>query len=174
MTASNGMRERFAARVIILDHEGRVLLMRGHDEHNPMRSWWFTLGGGIDPGETPVEAALREVVEEAGISLTPRDVVGPILKRTSVFDFAQEHIVQHEVFYLARVANNVAITREGWTDVERRFVDDLAWMTVQELHDSPCEVFPKSLPQIVANLAHGWDGTVLQLGLDDENTSIGL
>lgn len=174
MTRHANLRERHAARVILLNNQGRVLLMRGHDEHNPSRSWWFTMGGGIDPGETPQQAAIREVSEEAGITLSPQDLLGPILERTALFDFAQEHIIQHEVFYLAYVADDVAITRDGWTEVERSFVDDLAWMSVPELQNSPCEVFPRGLPGILANLAHGWDGTVLQLGLEDENTTIGL
>lgn len=37
---------------------------------------WALPGGRLDPGETAIEAALREVHEEIGISLTEADVLG--------------------------------------------------------------------------------------------------
>lgn len=37
---------------------------------------WALPGGRIDPGESPEEAALRELVEEVGLQLTPGDVLG--------------------------------------------------------------------------------------------------
>ena len=43
-----------------------LLLRRGPDGRNP--GSWESVHGGIDPGETPVEAALREVREECGAS----------------------------------------------------------------------------------------------------------
>jgi 8-oxo-dGTP pyrophosphatase MutT (NUDIX family) len=37
---------------------------------------WALPGGRCDPGETPVQAALRELHEELGLQLTPADVIG--------------------------------------------------------------------------------------------------
>jgi 8-oxo-dGTP pyrophosphatase MutT (NUDIX family) len=37
---------------------------------------WALPGGRIDPGETPVDAALRETDEEVGLRLDPSDVLG--------------------------------------------------------------------------------------------------
>ncbi len=37
---------------------------------------WALPGGRCDPGETPVEAALRELHEELGLQLSPDDVIG--------------------------------------------------------------------------------------------------
>lgn len=42
-----------------------LLLRRGPDGRNP--GSWESVHGGIEPGETPVEAALREVREETGL-----------------------------------------------------------------------------------------------------------
>ena len=39
---------RTGARVLLLDARGRVLLLRGHDPATPDRSYWFTVGGGLD------------------------------------------------------------------------------------------------------------------------------
>ncbi|GAB2478780.1 hypothetical protein GCM10027063_20450 [Promicromonospora xylanilytica] len=165
----DGMRERSAARVILVDDAGRVLVMRGHDVNQPERSWWFTIGGGIDPGETPVEAALRETREEVGIALDADDLVGPVLTRTGIFEFYAETCRQYEVFYLARTPDAVEVTADGWTAAERELLDEMAWLTPAELREQPLEVFPPELPDVVDHLVAGWDGDVRHLGeqLDD-------
>lgn len=62
-----GLRFGVAARVE--DDRGRVLLVRMH----PRSRWtpnWLTPGGGDESGETPRQAILREISEEAGIRVT--------------------------------------------------------------------------------------------------------
>lgn len=162
--APDGLRERDAARVILLDDVGRALLVRGHDVDQPDRSWWFTLGGGIDPGESPVDAALREVREEAGLILTPADLTGPVLTRTGIFDFYAETCRQREVFYLARTSGGHLPDRSGWTDVERETLDDMAWLSAADLRAQSREVFPAQLPEILDELVSGWSGRARHLG----------
>lgn len=166
--APDGMREREAARVILLDDAGRVLVMRGHDLDEPERSWWYTLGGGIDEGETAVDAALRELREEAGLRLSPADLRGPVLTRTGIFDFFAETCRQYEVFYVAQIPGGYRPDTSGWTDIERDVLEGMAWLSADELRTQPIEVFPKELPEIVDLLAAGWDGTVRHLGAQDD------
>lgn len=160
----DGVLTRSAARVLLLDAQGRVLLVRGHDVDEPDRHWWFTVGGGIDPGETPRAAAVREVREETGIELDESDLVGPVLTRSAIFDFARAHCRQHETFYLARTTSVAPLTRAGWTDLESDVLDDVAWMTLTELRAVTEEVFPVGLADLLAGLAHEWDGVVRHLG----------
>jgi ADP-ribose pyrophosphatase YjhB (NUDIX family) len=50
--------ERVAARVVLLDRAGRVLLFRGCDPWQPAAGiWWITPGGGVEPGESLEQAA---------------------------------------------------------------------------------------------------------------------
>ncbi len=53
-------------RVVILDDEKRVLMLRQHHEE---RDVWMVPGGGIEEGENAIEAAVREVKEEVGLDI---------------------------------------------------------------------------------------------------------
>ncbi len=54
-------------------HEGRVLLIRRGNE--PLRGRWLIPGGTVELGETLEEAVVREVEEETGLVVRPREVV---------------------------------------------------------------------------------------------------
>lgn len=168
---ADGRYFRNAARVLLLDEHDRVLLVRGHDVDRPERSWWFTIGGGIDAGEDPVRAAVRELAEETGLSVTPEELVGPVLTRSAIFDFEREHVRQDEVFFLARIENAGEVTREGWTAVERSFMDEIRWWSLPDLRDVDIEVFPHELAEVLEHLLAGWDGTVRHLGLQDDDAA---
>lgn len=164
----DGTAFRTAARVVALDAAGRVLLARGHDADQTARTWWFTIGGGIEPGESPREAAVRELAEESGLVVQPADLVGPVLTREAEFDFFAETVRQDEVFFLAQVDSRERLSTEGWTAVERGFMDELGWWHAEDLAQVQVEVFPAQLPELVRRWRSGWDGQVLQLGLQQE------
>lgn len=170
----DGMPVREAARLVLLDAAGRALLVRGHDAHDVERTWWFTVGGGIEPGEDPVAAAVRELHEETGLRLAVADIAGPVATRSAVFDFFARSVRQREVFFVAHLDREVPqeeLVRHGWTDVERAFMDELAWWSADDLADVAIEVFPRALPDLVRWLAPGWDGTLRDLGHEGEGTA---
>lgn len=43
---------RIGARVLLLDHLNRVLLMHARDPDDPDHHWWELPGGGLDDGES--------------------------------------------------------------------------------------------------------------------------
>jgi 8-oxo-dGTP pyrophosphatase MutT (NUDIX family) len=70
MSANDTVQIRVAA--VILYREGRVLLQ--HRDDKPEIVWpnhWAIFGGHIEDGETPEQAALREIEEELGLRLEP-------------------------------------------------------------------------------------------------------
>lgn len=161
----DGMLSRTAARVVLLDEQDRVLLVRGHDVDAPERSWWFTVGGGIDAGEDARDAAVREVREETGIVLSRDELVGPVYTRSALFDFAARTCRQDEELFVARVRGaDVALSRDGWTEVERDVIDELRWWDLDALADVRIEVFPAGLAGLVRDVLD-WDGTTRHLGL---------
>jgi 8-oxo-dGTP diphosphatase len=54
------------ASAMVFDEQNRVLLQRRGDTGK-----WFVIGGGIDPGETAAQAAVREAKEETGLDVEP-------------------------------------------------------------------------------------------------------
>ncbi|GAA2344766.1 NUDIX domain-containing protein [Dactylosporangium salmoneum] len=50
---------------------GGVLLLHSRDPAYPELGRWWELPGGIDPGGTFREAAVRDLAEQAGIVVTP-------------------------------------------------------------------------------------------------------
>ena len=54
------------AAAVLVEADGRVLLVRRANE--PFRGLWTLPAGFVNGGEDPAEAALRECVEETGLS----------------------------------------------------------------------------------------------------------
>ena len=63
---------RTAARVLPVSPDGQVLLLQCQDPARPGDLHWISVGGAVDPGESRVEAALRELREETGIEAERR------------------------------------------------------------------------------------------------------
>ncbi len=170
LPGDDGLPFRRAARVILLDEADRLLLVRGHDVDQPERTWWFTVGGGIDAGESPRAAAVRELREETGIALGEGDLVGPVYTRSAVFDFFAVLCRQDEELFVARVRSSdlPPLSRDAWTDVEADVLDELAWWTLDDLAAVDVEVFPARLPELVRALLPGWDGVTRHLGEQHE------
>lgn len=165
LPGADGLWCRAGARVVLLDDADRVLLLRGHDLDDPARSWWFTVGGGIDEGEDARDAAVREAREEVGIVLRRDELVGPVLTRSAVFDFARATCRQDETFFLARVAAHpdAGTDRSSWTPVELATVSEVRWFDVDALARHPGEVYPEGLAGLVAGWLGGWDGSTPHL-----------
>ena len=53
-------------RVIVMDDKNRMLMVCQHHED---RDIWMVPGGGIEEGESSLEAAVREVDEETGLDV---------------------------------------------------------------------------------------------------------
>ena len=141
-------RRHDAVRVVLMDPEDRVLLISGSDPTDPTGArWWHVPGGGIEPGESPESAAIRETAEETGLRLAS---VGPVVwHRRAEFVLLGEHIEQHEVYFAAAV-EPFAPHVSGWTDLERRWMGEFRWWSPADLAGTDETVYPDALGELVA------------------------
>ncbi|AFU03734.1 putative hydrolase, nudix family protein [Nocardia brasiliensis ATCC 700358] len=153
---------RTTARIVLFDENDRTLLMRGNDPKTPDTSFWFTVGGGVEPGESLRDAAVRELYEETGHRADPESLRGPIWRRVAVFPFDGDLIRSEELFFALRVPGYEP-QATNLTAIERRSITGNKWCTVADivaLDRSGETVYPYNLDELLAEAAAAASGTI--------------
>ena len=146
---------RVAARVLLIDAADRLLLMRGFDPRQPQRRYWFTVGGGLDDGESTLDAAVRELFEETGLRLPAASLSGPVFHETAFFPFDGRWYSQEQDFFVGRVDRWDA-DLSGFSEIERATIEEARWWTLDELSAATDTFYPANLVTLLRRvLAEG-------------------
>jgi 8-oxo-dGTP pyrophosphatase MutT (NUDIX family) len=139
----------------------RILLHRGHDEiflllthFDPevgLPPRWITPGGGVDVGETELEAAVRELFEETGLVIEPEMLGEPIWRTSGRWDWTDGNFHTYSDTFFQLEVEGFELDSTGWTDDERRDVLEYRWWKISELKQSSESVAPHGLVEFLGD-----------------------
>lgn len=149
--------ERSAVRLVVLAADQRVLLFHTRDPCYPeLGFWWELPGGGIDTGETYLDAAVRELREETGIVVAPSQVGQPTWRRRASFRHRKVRRLQDEVVVAVRLPGpGPAVEDSGREEYEKEDYFDFRWWPVTEVIGSVERFYPGRLPTLLRPLLAG-------------------
>jgi 8-oxo-dGTP pyrophosphatase MutT (NUDIX family) len=153
-----GLPERETARALLIDPDDRLLLIayqaaRAVDPARPgKRDFWYTPGGGREPGESLEQTCLRELEEETGLTgLT----LGPHIARRAVAQtlFARKRFVR-ETYFLVR-APHARIDISRLQETEGDLVLDVRWWSLDALRAPGLVIEPPTIVALFADILAG-------------------
>lgn len=144
------MRVRPAARVLVIDPDGRVLLFRFVFERGALAGtkFWATPGGGLDEGESFEEAAVRELSEEVGLAI-PHP--GPqVARREAIFRSPDGEMIQADERFFRIDVDRITLNRGGWTELEREVMAEHRWWSLDEIRLTREQIWPENLAELIS------------------------
>ena len=140
---ASGKPLRDAARALVLDSTGRVLLVRFEF---PDKTVWALPGGGVEPEETHEAAVERELTEEAGLEFE----LGPWIWTRTHWWVEGEHAGQRERIYLVRAAG--VDPRPAAMERLDPWMHEIRWWTRTELDSYEGLLSPRRLRELLREL----------------------
>ena len=147
MTDKTYVKHRETARIMLVDEQNRIFLLKTHfDPEVGLPPRWLTPGGGIDSGESTLEAAVRELYEETGMTVDPEGLGEPALVASGRWDWADglSYHTYTDTIYELKVTNFQPDTSR-FTHDELRDILEYRWWPVEEILESQEPLAPHEL-----------------------------
>lgn len=125
--------QRPSVRVLPVNLAGQVLLLLGRDPSRPDDTYWLTVGGGVELGETLEQAVTRELHEETGIRVDSAQLVGPFHQVTHAFSYAGVDYLSDSAFFAVAIEDVATITFDGLEVDEVDNILEARWWTPADL-----------------------------------------
>lgn len=152
---------RRTARMVVMDEQDRVLLIKIEDKavHDPSsgpkkKPFWITPGGKIEEGEDVAAALERELQEETGIVRPNAEFGSMIWVGEHDLNWKGVPTHMHESYFLVRV-KNADISLDGMTADEKDVYKNHMWWAVPEMRASGEIFLPKDLPELLEPIVRG-------------------
>ena len=99
----------------------------------PDRAYWTLPGGGVEAGETPAEATVREAWEETGLRVTAVRLL---------FEAAYGEVGSPDYCFLLAADHTGGLTlgfdpAEAHPPSAERLLQDIAWLPLEEMQNDP-------------------------------------
>jgi 8-oxo-dGTP pyrophosphatase MutT (NUDIX family) len=141
---------RVGGRALLIDPAGRVLLI--HEQVEGIGRHWLTPGGGVEPGEHPRDAAVREAMEETGIEVAVAPGAEPVLTTRREWSWREFTYDQVDHFFLFRLPQALEPQPYALTEVEQQTLLGMRWWTLAELQATDEELLPPDLAAVLERL----------------------
>lgn len=143
-------RLRQAVRAVILDPDDHILLVRFRWSRQPSANGlWATPGGGIEAGETHLEALRREMHEETGM---PVAELGPLLWTRTAHRAFSGWTGQTDHVYLFRTERFDPTPALTPAQLRDEGVQEVRWLSPAEVAAQNAVFAPRTLPGLLTRL----------------------
>ncbi|MEY4477195.1 MAG: hypothetical protein RJA31_699 [Actinomycetota bacterium] len=148
------VKHRETARIALQDRDGRFLLFLTHfDAGVGLPPRWITPGGGIDAGESVLEAAVRELREETGMVVEPSVLGDPVAEIPGWWDWSDgERFHSYIDHFFALTVDQFELDTTGWTESEHHDVLDIRWWSLDEIDQEQPFLGPPGLREVLSGL----------------------
>jgi 8-oxo-dGTP pyrophosphatase MutT (NUDIX family) len=151
-----GAVQRVAGRLLLIDPDQRLLLI--HERIEDGRTHWITPGGGVESGERPYDAAVREVYEETGLRVRLPPDAEPVLVARRLWSWAGVTYDQEDHYFAVGVGSGSPIAPRALTAMETQTLLGHRWWSAAALRASTETIVPAHLADLLERALRGGIG----------------